>query len=131
MSDAETFPLVDPNDDGIRPAGKPDECLYCKRKVGQPHKHDCVIVTKLVRVRYIVELDIEVPHYYTQHDVEFARNDSSWCANNAIDELAAAFRGDGKECMCNSCRCEYLGESDPTPRRKVNVPETPDGEPSS
>ena len=25
-------PLVDPKDDGIRPAGKPDECFYCNRK---------------------------------------------------------------------------------------------------
>lgn len=46
------WPLVDPNDDGIRPAGKPDECFYCNSKVGEEHGRQCCIVTKLVRLEY-------------------------------------------------------------------------------
>ena len=45
------WPLVDPKDDGIRPAGRPDECFYCRQKVGEPHGQKCVIVNKLVEMR--------------------------------------------------------------------------------
>jgi hypothetical protein len=38
----DNWPLVAPNDDGIRPAGPRDACFYCRQKVGQPHKPDCV-----------------------------------------------------------------------------------------
>lgn len=43
------WPKVLPNDDGIRPAGKPDECFYCYQRVGQGHRPDCVTVLQLVR----------------------------------------------------------------------------------
>ncbi len=48
---AKTFgwPKVLPNDYGIRPAGKPDECFYCYQRVGQAHRSDCVTVLQLVR----------------------------------------------------------------------------------
>lgn len=54
-----SWPTVDPEDDGIRPAGASDECFYCHQKVGEPHQRDCVIVTKRVRVRYLIDVDIE------------------------------------------------------------------------
>jgi len=57
------WPLVAINDDGIRPAGEPDECFYCKQEVGQPHGRVCVMVTKRVLVRYTVDVEISVPHY--------------------------------------------------------------------
>ena len=82
------WPIVLKNDDGIRPAGKPDECLYCKSKVGEPHAKDCVIVTKIVKVRYSFEIEITVPHHWDKDMIEFHRNESSWCALNAIDDLS-------------------------------------------
>jgi hypothetical protein len=57
------WPLVAVNDDGIRPAGEPDECFYCHQKVGQPHGRDCVCVKKRVLVRYTVDVEISVPYY--------------------------------------------------------------------
>ena len=50
----QSWPLVDVKDDGIRPAGSPDECFYCCQKVGQLHKLDCVIVEKLIEMRVLV-----------------------------------------------------------------------------
>ncbi len=122
MNKPAEWPLVAPNDDGIRPAGPPDECFYCRGKVGQPHARDCVVVTKTVRVRYSVELELTVPHHWKKEDLEFHRNEGSWCANNALDELHERFDGDG-QCMCGAFTCEYLSDADVTPRRELREPD--------
>lgn len=111
------WPLVDAKDDGIRPAGPPDECFYCRRKVGEPHGAECVIVTKRVRVRYIFEIDIDVPHFWDEHTLLFHRNDSTWCADNAIAQIEDSAPEPG--CLCNAFTCEYVGISDDTPRREI------------
>ncbi len=59
------FPLVDKNDDGIRPAGKPDQCFYCQQKVGSEHKKDC---RKGVMDKYIIEA---VKDGYSQYEVDY------------------------------------------------------------
>lgn len=74
-----TFPLVLLNDNGIRLAGKPDECFYCHSKVGEPHKRDCVVIRKRVKMRFIVEIETDEPHSWTKDDIEFHYNNSS-CA---------------------------------------------------
>ncbi len=117
------WPLVAPNDDGIRPAGPPDECFYCTRKVGAEHARDCTVVKKTVRVRYIIELDVTVPHHWEKDNVEFHRNEGSWCANNAIDELVTVFRDDEASCMCSAFVCEYMHDADTTPRRELCEPD--------
>lgn len=108
-------PLVLPDDDGIRPAGEPDECLYCKQKVGTPHNSDCVILERKVKVRYSFEIEIEVPHSWTEDDIEWHRNMGSWCADNAINELTEASKG---HCLCNSFHCEVLDIPEAEPYRK-------------
>ena len=114
-----TWPTVLPNDDGIRPAGKPDECFYCHRKVGQLHKEDCVTITKLVRLRYIIEVDIEMPHSFDAHDIEFNRNEGSWCADNCLDEIEAHCRKEENvgSCLCNRFKAEFVSVLDSTPRQ--------------
>jgi hypothetical protein len=111
------MPLVLSNDDGIRPAGKPDECFYCKQKVGQPHKSDCVILSRKVKVRYSFEIEIEVPWEWDAETIRFHRNDSSWCANNAIRELEE-FTDDDARCLCQGFHCEVLEIPDAKPYRK-------------
>lgn len=113
---SEPFPVVTTDDHGIRPAGRPDACFYCKSKVGEPHGPECVVIVKRVRVRYSFELEIDVPHYWGKEQLEFHRNESSWCASNALGELEKAFPEDG-ECPCGSFKCEALGTVDETPRR--------------
>lgn len=111
------WPLVDAKDDGIRPAGRPDACFYCHQQVGQEHKRDCVIVTKLVRINYTYAVDTRVPHAWTQHDIEFHRNDSSWCANNAFREIRKHLKTDG--CACNRTTAVYVETLDDTPTREL------------
>jgi len=79
---------VHENDDGIRPAGKPDECFYCGQTVGQPHGPACVCVKKLVEMKIEAQLDgvtfsglwqCEVPYFWDCDMAEFHKNESSWC----------------------------------------------------
>lgn len=55
--------LVLKNDDGIRPAGKPDACFYCKQKVGTPHCDDCITLLRKARIKITFELDAFVFHH--------------------------------------------------------------------
>lgn len=92
-----------------RPAGKPDECFYCQQKIGSAHKGDCVLIRKRVTVRMTVEYDIEVPAAWGKDEIEFQRNESSWCATNAIKELSNQFDTDEAECMCPVSHFTYIG----------------------
>jgi len=45
----------------------------------------------------VVEYDIKIPNFWDKDNVEFHRNESSWCADNALDELKRLVKED---CMC-------------------------------
>jgi hypothetical protein len=116
----EDMPVVTPDDGGIRPAGAPDRCLYCRSRVGEKHKNDCITVVKKVRLRATVEYEVEVPHGWDKDAVEFRYNESTWCADNLVDELQAyvdEMRKGDRRCLCSSTEVEYLGTVDDTPRR--------------
>ena len=94
-----------------RPAGKDGECFYCQRKIGEPHKPDCVLINKKVKLRMTVEYDVDVPAYWDKKQIESHRNDGSWCANNALVELEELFCTDGDgPCLCSVAEFEYLGD---------------------
>lgn len=120
------MPLVDKYDDGIRPNGGPEQCFYCGQYVGQPHLPTCVIVERRVRVRYTFELEIDEPHSWSDEDIENRKNESSWCAHNAIDELdeyADRMEAIGGPCLCIGFNCEVIEGGDDTPIRKLRPPE--------
>lgn len=112
MSD---WPKVIEGDYGIRPAGSLDHCFYCAQIIGAEHLRDCAVIVKRVRIRYIVELEIDVPQGHSASLIEFSRNDSGWCADNALDELAD-LAGEG-HCLCEHLRCEFVAFVDDEPRR--------------
>ncbi|TXH51025.1 MAG: hypothetical protein E6Q97_19265 [Desulfurellales bacterium] len=113
------MPTVLVDDDGIRPAGKPDECFYCQRKVGEQHQPDCVIVTKRVRIRYSFTIEETVPHHWTKEQIEFHRNYSTWCADNAIDRISEVANEHG--CSCGFATAELVDVVDDTPTRKRHI----------
>lgn len=145
-----TWPLVDPHDDGIRPASKPDECLYCRQRIGQPHERECVIVTKRVEMRVVATLptgekltgtwQFDEVYSWDEGMTEFHKNESSWCASNF---LHATDHGDvitwdpgsegameklewldtDKSCLCNVLEFTFVRVIDGTPRRKLRMPE--------
>lgn len=106
------LPLVTKDDDGIRPAGKPDECFYCGAKVGEHHHYDCVTVTKTVKVKATVEYEIEVPLFWKKDNIEFHYNDGTWCADNIVNDLDnyIAKLNEKGECLCPYCKIEVLDD---------------------
>lgn len=89
-----------------RPAGPSDRCYYCDQALGQPHLRECVIPQRRVIVRMVVEYEISVPRAWTQDQIEFHRNESSWCATNAFSELK-----DIPGCLCEQTSFTYVGEA--------------------
>lgn len=110
------LPLVIPLDEGIRPLTGPDMCCYCRQPVGKPHTLKCVILQRKVRVRYTFDIEIEVPHFWDKSNIEFHRNEGSWCANNALTDIKQQVTDDG--CLCSVFKCEVLEVPDNPPYRK-------------
>lgn len=121
------WPLVDPNDDGIRPAGPPDACFYCRQKVGEPHGRECVIVQRRVKLRYVIEVEVMMPHAWDDHDIEFHRNMGRWCANNCLDDIEAhiATLEARRKCLCrdDAFHAEFVSVIDDTPVRELKTEE--------
>lgn len=92
-----------------RPAGNQDKCFYCKRKVGEKHGDTCVLVRKKVTVRATITYQVVVPASWEKDDVEFHRNESSWCADNMISDLDK-FLGE-TECLCRHTRHQYVDDA--------------------
>jgi hypothetical protein len=110
------WPKVLPRDDGIRPAGPQDACFYCDRKIGEEHTRDCSTILKIVRLRYIYEVDVEVPYQWTRENIEFHRNMGTWCSDNSLDELEAEKVKAG--CLCSRHTAEFMDVVDDTPIQK-------------
>lgn len=96
----------------MRPASPQDRCFYCDQRMGEEHLPTCVLVKRRVLVRYTYELEIEVPISFSQHLIEFQRNDGTWCADNGVEDLQHHVERLEKAgyCTCPSFKCEYLGE---------------------
>ena len=92
---------VSVEDDGIRPKGEPDECFFCRQKVGQLHIKDCVITWRHKKIKLIalVEFEEEVPEHWDDENIRFRYNDSTWCASNLFN------RFDNEDDEDSSCGC--------------------------
>jgi hypothetical protein len=105
MRHDQEWPLVHPQDDGIRPAGSPTACFYCKQEVGQPHLYSCVAVQKKVTCGVSVKgisqdqlrliWNTECPAFWDAESFEYHKNESSWCQSNFIDHLRKIFKEQG------------------------------------
>lgn len=87
------WPQVIENDDGLRPAGPPDECFYCQQKIGQPHGRECVVVLKDIELEVLCGDVVvgryarDVPYFWDLANIDFYFNHGSWCADNCLDEV--------------------------------------------
>lgn len=139
----DNWPLVNPNDDGIRHAGRPDECLYCRSRIGQPHGAECVMVTKRIEMRVTATMptgetvvglwQLDEPFSWTRENSEFHKNESTWCANNMLDDLGDVVwdagaadpsawlksQDESDECLCRALEFKFVRIVDGTPRRKL------------
>jgi hypothetical protein len=96
-------------DHGPRPAGKADECFYCRRKIGDEHAPECVVRERTVVVRMTIEYVTKVPEHWDTDGIDFHYNDSSWCASNALNELAAI--NNRGVCVCGHAKFEFVREA--------------------
>jgi len=92
-------------ENGPRPAGRPDECFYCKQPVGEDHKADCVCRQRTVVVRFTVEAVIRLPGFWDEEQIRFRYNGSSWCASNLVEILAEP------KCLCPFTTAEFVREA--------------------
>jgi hypothetical protein len=94
-------------EDGVRPAGSPNKCFYCGEPKGAPHAADCVIPQRTVVLAMTIEYVVSIPAYWDASQVEFHRNDSSWCSANDLWLIADQADAAGEN-MCNTCgRTEF------------------------
>lgn len=91
-----------------RPARMDGSCFYCHQKIGESHRDDCVLIAKNVKVRMTVEYEVKVPASWSSYDIEFHRNDSSWCCGNAIRELEKL---NENGCICGITHFDCIDEN--------------------
>lgn len=92
------------DDDGVRPAGKQNECFYCQSPKGQ-HKDDCVCVKRTVVLRMTVDYVIEVPRSWSAQEIEDHRNLGSFCLTNDIWKIAE------EDCHCGRAEVSFVREA--------------------
>jgi hypothetical protein len=85
-------------------------CFYCGRPIGTEHLSGCVLIKKKVLVRTTITYEIEVPSEWTSEDIEFHRNEGSWCCNNMIGELEEIIKEDDI-CLCPITKSEYIRDT--------------------
>lgn len=123
-----SFPKVTIDDNGIRPAGKPDQCFYCGSKVGEEHKKDCVIVNKQVKLKATIFFETLVPHSWNEDSIHFKFNDGTWCTDNIIsylEEYVDYLKKNEKGCLCHDNNwaniIEYVETTNPEPTTKESI----------
>lgn len=90
---------------GMRDAD-PNACFYCGKAIGENHDLDCVCVTKRVKLKATITFEVEVPHCWRKGDIEFHRNDGTWCSDNMLEELKAYAKKVG--CLCPDTNIKYV-----------------------
>ncbi len=93
-------------DKAMRPASQERRCFYCQNPIGEKHSSDCVLVGQKAKVRMIVEYEVVIPASWEKENVEFHRNEGTWCAGNALDELKKVDEEDG--CLCQRTKYEFI-----------------------
>lgn len=94
-----------------RKATKPEgglNCCWCKEKVGKPHKETCPCIRKKIKLRVTIEYKTDTDASFNREEIEFLRNEGTWCASNALDEIHKSLAG---ECLCGKAKFEYLGDT--------------------
>ena len=95
----------------MRPASSDKQCFYCGEKIGSYHEKDCVLINKKALVRLVIDYEVEIPAYWNKSNVNFHRNEGTWCSNNLIDELKDLTKGG--DCLCDKAKfkCIKIGDS--------------------
>lgn len=91
-------------------AGVPEKCFYCSGKLGAEHDADCVTLHRPVKIRVTMDIIVPAVRSWDKHMIEFRFNESTWCADNIMDDLQRYTKGAGG-CLCGHTEIEYLGDA--------------------
>lgn len=100
MPDTMTQPFI-VTEKAQRPARMDGTCFYCQQKVGDRHKTTCVLISKKAKIRVSMELEVDVPYFWGDDDIDFFYNESSSCASNTLEKMLA-------EIEKHNCPCGVL-----------------------
>lgn len=53
----------------MRPRSMDDTCFYCRSRVGNNHKSNCVLIQRPVKIA--LELKLSVPANYSEEDIDY------------------------------------------------------------
>jgi hypothetical protein len=95
----------------VRPARPDGTCFYCRQPLGSEHKPDCVIASRTVVLKAQMEVVVSVPRDWTAEQIEFHRNDSSWCGDNLLREMGAWAASDKDHCACATLKMSFVREA--------------------
>lgn len=89
--------------------GKPGQCYYCNKKIGETHEDDCVFVRKDVVVEIRFFLDQDVPAFWGENDCKFYF-EKKICVNDLFKGVVKVM-GDHDKCKCdtNAIEVKYIG----------------------
>lgn len=89
--------------------GNTEKCTYCNSKENEEHDMDCVQRKRTVIIEMKINIAIEVPEHWGEEMINFHKNESSWCADNILDDLKRMRRYDG--CLCSQAEFKYINEA--------------------
>lgn len=101
--------LLPTTDNGVRPAGEPDRCFYCRAGISEPHGPECVMVRRSVVIRATIDFVHDVPAHWGEDDIRFNLNESSRCAGNTLADLAE--QAEGEWCFCGQIDHDFVREA--------------------
>lgn len=88
-----------------------ERCFYCKGILGKEHDADCVVRQRSVVLQVTLAYVVHVPQDWTKDQIEFHRNEGTWCTNNMIRELERAAEADKLKCLCMASEITFLREA--------------------
>lgn len=91
-----------------RPGSDAHACFYCHEDVGGKHLETCVLINKRVQLKMTINYPAQVPASWDKDQINFHRNDSSWCSDNALDELQDLT--DDDNCLCRYTAFEWISD---------------------
>lgn len=106
--------LVNNEDTRGRTGGK---CFYCAGMVGHPHDEECIIPKKKVKVRAIIEYEVDMPETFDDRMILFYLNEGTRCNDHIIEELEDLTKEDENgysPCLCWVSKYELVEDSETT-----------------
>lgn len=102
-----------------RPRGNPDECFFCKKKIGDLHTNECLEPRKTVQVRFTVEVKGTMPDVWENQRIEEYLNNDDWRCKGDLREVLLELMHEKRGCMCKYAHAEVVTPLADKPRREA------------